>query len=202
VKRILFALAIALLLLGCASQNPAKPSDSNGTTTPNVAENKTANAKNQTGGVGLKAENGDLVAVDYIGSLDNGTVFDTSIKDEAVKAKLPLRTAYAPLEFTVGAGQMISGFDKAVVGMAKGEEKKIHIPAAEAYGEKKSDFIITVPKANAPEGVEKGAMVAASNGMPGLVLEVTADNVTIDFNHPLAGQALNFRITMKKITKK
>ncbi|MFH1056909.1 MAG: FKBP-type peptidyl-prolyl cis-trans isomerase, partial [Candidatus Micrarchaeota archaeon] len=66
----------------------------------------------------MKVERGDLVAVDYLGTLDDGTVFDTSIKVEAEKAGLPLRTSYEPLEFTVGAGQMIKGFDDAGVGLA------------------------------------------------------------------------------------
>ena len=104
----------------------------------------------------MTAQKGDTVAVDYVGTLDNGTAFDTSIKEEAQKAGLPLRDSYAPLEFTVGEGQMIAGFDNAVVGMKVGEEKNVHLTPSEAYGNQ----------------------------------------------GPLAGKALNFRIVMRKITKK
>ena len=96
------------------------------------------------------AAKGDNVSVDYVGSFDDGTVFDTSLQEEAVKAGLPLRGSYAPLEFVVGAGQMISGFDAAVVGLKEGEEKAVHLTAAEAYGEKRADLIAQVPRQNVP----------------------------------------------------
>jgi peptidylprolyl isomerase len=147
------------------------------------------------------AQKGDNVAVDYVGSLDNGTVFDTSIKEEAEKAGLPLRDAYAPLEFTVGAGQMIKGFDAAVVGMKVGEEKTVHLAPADAYGEIDPQYIMTVPIANVPEGVKVGSRLSTQTGIPGVVTSVTDVNVTVDFNNPLAGKALNFRIIMRKITK-
>lgn len=82
----------------------------------------------------IVAEAGDTVSVNYIGALENGTLFDTSIEAEAKKANLPLRPAYSPLSFTVGAGQMIEGFDSAVVGMKEGQEKTVTIPPEEAYG--------------------------------------------------------------------
>lgn len=176
---VLLAVAAALLLAGLA-----------------------VNAFTGKGSVTLKAEKGDSVAVDYLGFLDNGTVFDTLIEDEAMKAKLPPRISYAPLEFTVGAGQMIKGFDDGVLGMQEGEEKIIHIEPADAYGEKRQDLIISVPRSMINGSVEVGSMLVASNGSKGKVIEVTNETVTIDMNHELAGQALNFKITMRKITKK
>lgn len=154
------------------------------------------------GGGKMKVEKGDTVAVDYLGFLDNGTVFDTSIELEAVKAKLPPRISYVPLEFTVGAGQMIKGFDEAVIEMQEGEDKIIHLEPADAYGEKRQDLIITVPRSAINGSTEVGSMLVASNGAKGKVIESTNETVTIDMNHELAGQALNFKITMKKITKK
>ncbi len=177
-------LGLALLLLGCPSQQ--------------AGANVTANA---SGGIELVVANGDTVAVDYLGTLDNGTVFDTSIREEAVKGGLPLRPSYSPLVFGVGAGQMIAGFDKAVVGMKVGETKSVHLQPSEAYGEKRTDLVVSIPRANAPAGVSVGSQVQASNGMPGVVLEVTNSSVKVDFNHQLAGQALNFKIIMRKITK-
>ena len=149
----------------------------------------------------VKAENGDKVGVDYLGTLDDGTVFDTSIKEEAEKAGLPLRPSYAPLEFTVGAGQMIKGFDEGVVGMAEGEEKNVKISPGEAYGEVDPSRVVDVPKENMPEGVEVGMMLTNQQGMQGKIIEIGNETVKMDFNHPLAGKALNFKIIMKNITK-
>ncbi|MBN2477812.1 peptidylprolyl isomerase [Candidatus Micrarchaeota archaeon] len=149
----------------------------------------------------MKAENGDLVSVDYLGTLDDGSVFDTSIKEEAEKAGLVLRESYSPLEFTVGGGQMIKGFDEAVVGMAVGEEKTVRIPPEEAYGETNPELIMEIPLENIPEGVQVGSVLMASNGAQGTVVEIGNETVKADFNHPLAGQALNFKIIMKEITK-
>ena len=150
----------------------------------------------------MKAQNGDSVAVDYVGTLDDGTVFDTSLQSEATKAGLPLRAAYSPLEFTVGAGQMIAGFDAAVVGMAEGEEKTVHLSPAEAYGEKRADLIVWISRANVPSDVKTGSQLTSSQGMSGTVIEMNSTSVKIDFNPALAGKALNFRIILRKITKK
>ena len=93
-------------------------------------------ADSDTGENMEKVKEGDYVKVDYIGELEDGTIFDTSIKDAAIEGEVynPNR-AYEPLGFTVGAGQMIAGFDSGVVGMAVGEEKTLTLPPEEAYGE-------------------------------------------------------------------
>ena len=149
----------------------------------------------------MVAEKGDAVAVDYTGSTDDGKVFDTSVKADAQKAGLPLRPSYVPLEFTVGAGQMISGFDKGVVGMKVGETKNTRMEAKDAYGEIDPGLIVEIPKDNVPPGVKIGDGLSSSNGMRGKVIEVGNATVKLDFNHELAGKALNFKITMRKITK-
>ena len=179
---------LALLLLGCASQS-------------NAPGGQQANATVSTQGGGeLKAAIGDTVAVDYVGSFDDGKVFDTSSKSEAEKAGLPLRDSYAPLEFRIGAHQVIKGFENAVVGMKAGDEKTVRLPPSEAYGEKRSDLIVEVPRGNFNGTVSEGKMVQAANGMAGTIVKVTDANVTIDFNSQMAGKTLNFKIILRKIT--
>jgi peptidylprolyl isomerase len=132
------------------------------------------------------AKQGDTVSVNYTGTLDDGTVFDSSVGRE-------------PLTFTVGAGQMIKGFDAAVVGMAVGDKKTVHLTPDEAYGQHRPDLVLTVPAANAPAGLSKGDQVTLGNGAPATVVDVTSDTITVDANSPLAGKALNFEIEMVKI---
>ena len=152
----------------------------------------------------IVAANGDTVSVNYIGKLTNGQLFDTSIKEEAQKAGFPLRPSYAPLSFTVGAGQMISGFDTAVVGMKIGEEKTVSLSPAQAYGEKREDAIISVPldQVGNSSGMKVGALLYAQNGATGKVIEITNGTARVDFNHELAGETLVFTIRMVNITKK
>jgi len=152
----------------------------------------------------IAAANGDTVSVNYIGKLSTGALFDTSIKEEAQKAGFPLRPSYAPLSFTVGAGQMISGFDAAVVGMRIGEEKNVTLLPAQAYGEINADAVISVPldKIGNSSGIKVGALLYAQNGAAGKVIEITNGTARVDFNHELAGETLVFTIRMVNITKK
>ena len=149
------------------------------------------------------AKAGDTVSVNYIGALENGTLFDTSIEAEAKKAMLPLRPAYAPLEFTVGAGQMIAGFDSAVVGMREGQEKTVTIPPEKAYGAWSQENVGEMPLANigGSESLKVGSELSASNGARGRVVKIEGGKATVDFNHELAGKTLVFTIRMVKITK-
>ena len=151
---------------------------------------------------GTAAANGDTVSVNYIGKLTDGKLFDTSIKEEAQKAGFPLRPSYAPLSFKVGAGQMIPGFDAAVLGMKIGEEKTVSLPPAQAYGEKMQDAIISIPLVNLPPGVAVGSMLQAQNGQAAKVTEIGATHAKMDFNHELAGQTLVFTIRMVSIKKR
>ena len=136
------------------------------------------------------AANGKTVKVHYTGSLADGTVFDSSRERE-------------PLEFVVGGGQVIKGFDDAVTEMSVGEVKTITIPAEEAYGPKHDEMIIEVPHSQFAEGLtpEVGMQLQSSNadGQPPTVVTVTAvndDKVTLDANHPLAGEDLTFEIEL------
>ncbi|HIH20821.1 TPA: peptidylprolyl isomerase [Candidatus Micrarchaeota archaeon] len=189
---LLFAIAIAFLVAGCASQSP--PQQSYSTASPTVTAE----------GVSLAAKAGDIVSVDYVGTFDDGKVFDTSIQAEAQKAGLPARPSYEQLEFTVGAGQVIKGFEDAAVGMAEGEEKTVHIEAKNAYGERRDDLVLQVPRSNfdANATIRVGSKIQAGNGMVGTITGVSDANVTVDFNPEMAGKALNFKVIMRKITRR
>lgn len=192
---VLILLSLILLLLGCAGNPP--PSGANNSATGGDT------MKNQTTEM-LVVANGDTVQVDYIGALENGKVFDTSIAAEAKKAGLPLREKYDFLEFKVGAGQMIKGFDSAVVGMKEGEEKIVKIAPADAYGERDESRVISIPVdriANAGN-ITVGSELFAQNGASGKVIAIENGTARIDFNHELAGKNLVFTIRMVKISKK
>jgi peptidylprolyl isomerase len=145
-----------------------------------------------TGCGGAKVvENGDSVKVDYTGTLSDGTVFDSSI-------------GKTPLEFTVGAGQMIAGFDKAVLGMKKGETKKVTIPADEAYGQRNETLVQVVNKSQLAAGMNPkvGDQLQSSNGTVVTVTATTDTTITVDANPPMAGKDLTFEITLVELTKK
>jgi FKBP-type peptidyl-prolyl cis-trans isomerase 2 len=135
---------------------------------------------------------GDVVKVHYTGKLTTGEQFDSSAGRE-------------PLEFTVGAGQMIKGFDAAMPGMALGEKKTINIPAADAYGERTEEAIIQFPKENVPADMklEAGMQLTLSNQagqpIPVVVVEVQEEVIVLDANHFLAGKELIFDIELVEI---
>ena len=164
-------------------------------------QNAQQTEETQNEGISMNVvKQGDVVSVDYVGTFDNGTVFDTSIKEEAENAGLELRQSYGPLTFTVGAGEMIAGFDKAVVGMKVNETKSIRLEPSEAYGEVDPRYFVSVPVERI-NGVETriGMTVYTKDGAQGTVTEIKDGNATVDFNSPMAGKPLNFRITIKEI---
>lgn len=128
------------------------------------------------------AQDGDKVAVHYTGTLDDGSQFDSSAGRD-------------PLEFVVGSGQVISGFDSAVRGLAIGASRTVRMEAADAYGEHSDEMVVSVPASQAPEGLQVGDQVSAG-GRPATVIAIDADTVTIDANHQLAGQALTFDVEL------
>jgi len=138
------------------------------------------------------AKEGDTVKVHYTGSFPDGTVFDTSDGKE-------------PLEFTIGAGDVIPGFDNAVVGMTKGDNKEIQVPMAEAYGPHHDELVLTIerdqlPMENDPvEGMMLQAHLKDGQTVMVNVTDVTDDSITLDANHPLAGKDLTFQITLMEI---
>lgn len=130
------------------------------------------------------AQPGDSVLVHYRGTLDDGTEFDSSAGRD-------------PLPFTVGAGEVIAGFDQAVIGMEIGEKKTFRLTPEQAYGEPRAEFVVTVEGANAPAGLQVGDQVMLGPSTPAVVTNVAENgDVTVDANHPLAGQALTFEIEL------
>jgi FKBP-type peptidyl-prolyl cis-trans isomerase SlyD len=148
-------------------------------------------------------KNGDYVRVDYVGKLEDGTVFDTSVKDVAIEAgTYNQRGDYQPLGFTVGAGEMIPGFDKGGVGMAVGENKTLTIPPEDAYGAYREDLVITRPiEELTAAGITPvvGKKIFAAQGQSGTIKSVTDTEVVIDFNRELAGKTLIFDVTLVSI---
>lgn len=139
-----------------------------------------------------QAKSGDTVKIHYTGTLDDGTEFDSSKGRE-------------PLEFELGSGQVIPGFDQAVDGMAVGDRKTVAIPAAEAYGERQDDMVQDVPRSALPPEMEPEvgmALGARSQDGAEMRLTVTAvgeETITVDGNHPLAGKDLNFDLELVSV---
>ncbi len=139
-----------------------------------------------------QAKTGDSVQVHYTGKLADGTVFDSSEERE-------------PLEFTIGSGQVIPGFEEAVSGMALEEKKTISIPADKAYGPHREEMIIEVPKEQFPPDLDPQEGQFLEIKQPDeqtavvRVAEIKDESVTLDGNHPLAGKDLTFEIALEKI---
>ena len=139
-----------------------------------------------------QAKDGDTVKVHYTGSLDDGTVFDSSSGSD-------------PLEFTLGEGSVIPGFEEAVRGMSPGETRTTTIPSAQAYGAHHPEAVFEVSRAQLPPGVEPeagmqlGLTDPTGQMIPAVITAVTDTTVTIDANHPLAGEDLTFQIQLVEI---
>ena len=134
------------------------------------------------------AADGDTVGVFYTGTLDDGSQFDSNVGGE-------------PLVFVVGEGQVIDGFDSAVLGMAIADTKTVRLEPSEAYGEPNPELIIDLPSEGAPPDLAVGDQVMLSDGSRVTILVIGEDTITVDANHPLAGEALTFEITIESIEK-
>jgi FKBP-type peptidyl-prolyl cis-trans isomerase 2 len=139
-----------------------------------------------------QVKKGDKVNVHYHGKLKDGTTFDSSEGRE-------------PLQFTAGSGQVIKGFDDAVIDMKEGEKKTVNIPVENAYGERTEDMIMEYPISEFPAdmnpevGMELQMGDNAGNVFPVVITEVSEETVVLDANHPLAGQDLIFEIELVSI---
>ena len=140
------------------------------------------------------AKPGDVVKVHYTGSFEDGTVFDSSEGRE-------------PFEFVVGVGQVVPGFDRAVLGMEEGATKTVTITPEEGYGKRYDDLVVTFPRADLPPGLEpKVGMNLHIESEDGDVAEVVVtavdeSSITVDQNHPLAGKSLTFEIKLVEISQ-
>ena len=140
-----------------------------------------------------KAKQGDTVTIHYTGTLADGTVFDTSAGRE-------------PLSFTIGRGQVIPGFEEAVMGMVRAEEKNVTIPVAKAYGPRNEELVFNVPRSQVPPEINPEAglrlQMQGPHNQPIIVTvtEVTGEYILLDANPPLAGKELNFAIQLLAIS--
>lgn len=140
----------------------------------------------------VHAKQGDTVKVHYTGKLEDGTVFDSSVDRE-------------PLEFAIGTGSLIPGFEQAVVGMSPGESKTERIIADQAYGQHREDMVLVVDRQQMPEDMQVGIgqqlQIRQQTGqtVPVVVTDVSDAEVTLDANHPLAGENLTFDIQLLEI---
>jgi len=138
------------------------------------------------------AKSGDTVRIHYTGKLDDGTEFDSSAGRD-------------PLEFALGSGQVIPGFDSAVAGMTVGDSKSVSIEPAEAYGDRHEQLVQDVPKDALTDDVELAVGMQLQSQAPDgqvmqfIVTAVAEETFTVDANHPLAGQTLNFEIELVEI---
>jgi peptidylprolyl isomerase len=142
----------------------------------------------------MNVEKGNSIKVHYVGTLEDGTEFDNSYKRGE------------PIEFVVGSGNIIKGFDEGVVGMSVGEKKMVSVPPSEGYGEYNDNARDYVGRDRFPSdfAFSVGAQVMSQtpNGDPliATILEVNDDNVLLDFNHPMAGKNLNFELELVELS--
>lgn len=140
----------------------------------------------------MTAKSGDTVKVHYTGTLDDGTQFDSSAGRE-------------PLQFQLGGGQIIPGFEEAVMGLSPGDSVTKTIPADQAYGPHREEMVLIVDKSSFPEninptpGQQLEVRQSDNHTVDVVVTEVTDESVTLDANHPLAGQDLTFEIELVEI---
>jgi FKBP-type peptidyl-prolyl cis-trans isomerase 2 len=130
---------------------------------------------------------GDIVKVEYEGRFPEGEVFDSTAKHGG-----------EPMEFQVGAGMLVPGFEMAVIGMNSGEEKEVTLTPEEAYGEPNPEYVQKIPKDKFPPEAQEGMMIGLPmpNGqqIPAVIKEIGETEVTLDLNHPMAGKTLIFKI--------
>ncbi len=137
-------------------------------------------------------EAGKTVKVHYKGTLDDGSVFDSSEGRD-------------PIEFQMGSGSLIPGFEAAVAEMEIDETRSVTIPSAEAYGDVNEDMVGEIPRTNLPDDIEPEvgmvlSMQSPDGEMPVRVVAMDEENLTLDANHPLAGQNLTFELTLIEVT--
>lgn len=139
-----------------------------------------------------KIKDGDTVSVHYTGTLASGEVFDSSVERD-------------PLKFTLGKGQLIPGFEQAIMGLSVGEKATTNIPSLEAYGEHNPEMVIEVPvnqlppELDAQVGMQLQLNQPDGQAIPVQITQIEGETVTIDANHPLAGKDLNFDIEVVEI---
>jgi FKBP-type peptidyl-prolyl cis-trans isomerase 2 len=181
----ILVLAIGLLTSACAgaSADEGDAAEPSSTTSTSPTDDVKATE-------GFIVKDGDTVEVHYVGTLDDGSEFDSSRSE-----------GREPLSFVVGTGQVISGFDQAVRGGQVGEVRTVRMEPGDAYGEWSEENIVEFPFNPEQGELKVGDEVFLTNGQGAIVLEVTEEIVKLDINHPLAGKALTFEVEILAITQ-
>ncbi|MDO8538090.1 MAG: peptidylprolyl isomerase [archaeon] len=184
-KFLIALLLVSLVLFGCVQSTT-------NTSTGLIGIKETGNTNTGVGQMSKAniVENGDTIQVDYTGTLVTGEQFDSSVGRE-------------PLEFTVGSGQLIVGFDEAVIGMKLNEEKTSSMSPEKAYGLRNEELVQQVPLSdlNAAGITPEVGMTLYAGGRAVTIVGINDQNAVVDFNHELAGKTLTFKIKVLKITK-
>lgn len=190
-KKVLVLLVLVLIFFGCVKSTPKQPViNQESKTTEQTNKNNKINNSNAVK-LSEVVEKGDKIKVEYIGRFpDTKEVFDKS-------------EGRGPLEFTAGAGQMIKGFDNAVLGMKLNEEKTVVIPPEDAYGSADSGqkVEIALDKIEGGTDLNIGSVIYANNGQKGTILKIKDGTATVEFIHPMAGKTLEFWIKVVEIEK-
>lgn len=188
---IVLVLAIGLLAAACgaSSDDVDQVADRATTTSAGEGATQTTATTRVIPEEGFVVRDGDLVEVHYVGTLDDGSQFDSS------------RERDVPFTFTVGTGQVIPGFDEGVRGGRVGDVRTVRIDPENAYGEWSESNVVEVPFNPEQGDVKVGEEVFLTSGQPAVVLAVTEETVTLDANHRLAGEALTFEIEILAITR-
>ncbi|MDQ1252771.1 MAG: hypothetical protein QG646_1903 [Euryarchaeota archaeon] len=196
----ILVLGSVIFCSGCTDSGSVnKSAASEGSVNKSAASEGSVNKS--VAGEGSTVKLGDTVNVDYVGKLQNGTIFDTSKEDVAKQAGLyDSNRTYTPLPFQVGSGQVIEGFDQGVIGMKVGEEKTLTIPPEKAYGEYNKSMIVPIPLENVSQDFQAGQKIQTLYGTV-TVLEVNQTHALIDFNPELAGKTLIFDVKLVSIEK-
>ena len=182
--RRLFLLVAALGIVAGACSSSDESATVAPTTTEAIVSETTPPQSND-----LVAQDGDVVEVHYVGTLDDKSQFDSS------------RDRGTPFSFTVGTGQVISGFDTAVRGARVGDTNTVRMEVADAYGEWSEENVLELPYDPSQGELTVGDSVTMNTGQQAAVLEVSATTVKLDVNHPLSGEALTFEIEVLGITR-
>ncbi len=191
-RRLLVLLAVLGVVAAACSGTSADSPDVAPTTeaaVPTQSDTPAETVASGTEGDNLVVQDGDTVEVHYVGTLDDGSQFDSS------------RDRGTPFGFVVGSGQVISGFDEAVRGAKVGDINTVRMEAADAYGEWSPDNVIEVPRSPEQGDVAVGDQVFLNSGQRAVVVEVSETTVKLDINHPLAGEALTFEIEILSVTR-
>lgn len=185
-RTLTFAIVLTLFVAGCSSADDASSTTS---TADGATGSTTTVAPDPPSDPTFIVTDGDTVDVHYVGTLDDGSQFDSS-RDRGV-----------PLTFTVGADQVLPGFDAAVRGGSVGDVTTVRIEPEDAYGEWTEDNVIEVPFNPEQGDIAVGDEVYLTNGQPAIILDITDETVTLDANHRLVGKALTFEIEILTVTR-